>query len=112
MRKSRDPASLSRVIYINFPFMSRVLSHPALWLNWTTSSSNCRKVSTLPYKGGYYERDLSTRLGIPSVNLERYSYPKVELLFDDLVWLETCGDHTEPNAYHHCAKVEVETFGH
>ena len=39
--------------------------------------------------------------------------PKAESLFDSLVWLETCGNHIELNAYHHCAKVEVEAaFGH
>ena len=75
-------------------------------------SARIDKESTLAYKGGHNEPDLLTRLGIPSVNMERYSCPKAELLFDDLVWLQTCGNHTEHNAYHHCAKVEVETFGH
>ena len=56
--------------------------------------------------------DLLKRLGIPSVNLESFGCPKAEALFDSLVWLETCGNHTELNAYHHCAKVEEETFGH
>ena len=68
--------------------------------------------STLAYKGGILERDLLKRLGIPSVNLECFGCPKAEVLFDALVWLETCGNHTELNAYHHCAKVEVEAFGH
>ena len=68
--------------------------------------------STLAYKGGNLKRALLKRLGIPSVNLESYGYPKAKALFDSLVWLETCGNHTELNAYHHCAKVKEETFGH
>ena len=40
-----------------------------------------------------------------------FRVPKAEALFDSLVWLETCGNHIELNAYH-CAKVEVEAFGH
>ena len=68
-------------------------------------------MSTLAYKGGIFERDLLKRLGIPSVNLECFGCPKAEALFDALVWLETCGNHTELNAYQHCAKVEVEAFG-
>ena len=70
------------------------------------------KESTLAYKGGNLERALLKRLRIPSVNLESFGCPKAEALFDALVWLETCGNHTELNAYHHCAKVEVEAFGH
>ena len=69
------------------------------------------KTSTLAYKGGNLERSLLKRLGIPSVNLESFGCPKAEALFDALVWLETCGNHIELNAYHHCAKVEVEAFG-
>ena len=68
--------------------------------------------STIAYKGGRIENDLLRKTGIPSVNLESFGCPKAEHLFDDLVWLETCGNHTEPNAYQHCAKVEVEAFGH
>ena len=69
------------------------------------------KNSTLAYKGGNLKRALLKRLESPSVNLESFGCPKAEALFDSLVWLETCGNHTELNAYHHCAKVE-ETFGH
>ena len=57
------------------------------------------KKSTLAYKGGDIERDLLKRIGIPSVNLESFRCPKAEALFDNLVWLETCGNHTELNAY-------------
>ena len=63
--------------------------------------------STIAYKGGIYERDLLARLNIPALNLQDYGCPKAEKLFDQLVWLETCGKHT---AYQHCAKVEVEAF--
>ena len=62
----------------------------------------------LAYKGGHYERDLLTRLDIPSIDLEEYGCPKAESLINELVWLETCGNHTVPGAYAHCAKLEVE----
>ena len=52
--------------------------------------------STIAFKGGHYERD--------------FNCPKAEKLFDQLIWLETCGNHLESNAYQHCAKVEVEAF--
>jgi hypothetical protein len=42
--------------------------------------------------------------------LECFNCPKAEKLFDQLIWLETCGNHLESNAYQHCAKVEVEAF--
>ena len=61
---------------------------------------------------GAISYDQLKRLGIPSVNLECFGCPKAEALFDALVWLETCENHTELNAYHHCAKLEVEAFGH
>ena len=64
----------------------------------------------IAYKGGHFEKDLLKELGIPAVNLEEYGCPKTERLFDGLVWLETCGHHTEAHAYQHCAKVEVEAF--
>ena len=54
---------------------------------------------------------IHNRLNV-SLDLESFSCPKAEHLFDDLVWLETYGNRTEPNAYQHCAKVEVEAFGH
>lgn len=62
------------------------------------------------YKGGHFEKDLLRRVGIPSINLESSGCPKAELLFKDLGWVETCGHHLTPNAYHHCPKVEVEAF--
>ena len=66
--------------------------------------------SAIAYKGGIYERDLLARLNIPALDLQDYGCPKAEKLFDQLVWLETCGKHTENAAYQHCAKVEVEAF--
>ena len=66
--------------------------------------------SIIAYKGGHFEKDLLTSLQIPSVNLECFGCPKAEKLFDQLVWLETCGNHLEADAYQHCAKVEVEAF--
>jgi hypothetical protein len=66
--------------------------------------------SNIAYKGGIYERDLLPRLNIPALDLQDYGCPKAEKLFDQLVWLETCGKHTENAAYQHCAKVEVEAF--
>ena len=66
--------------------------------------------STIGYKGGHIEKDLLGKTWIPSVNLESFGCPKAEYLFDDLVWLETSGNDTEPNAYQHRAKVEVEAF--
>ena len=66
--------------------------------------------STIAYKGGHIERDLLRQLGIPSVNLEWFGCPKAEKLFHHLEWKQTCGNHRGLNAYHHCAKVEVEAF--
>ena len=76
----------------------------------------CREVkvdtnSAIAYKGGHYERDLLASLNIPSINLECFQCPKAEGLFDELVWLETCGHHLTNDAYWHCPKVEVEAFG-
>ena len=66
----------------------------------------------MAYKGGHYERDLLTKLGIPAVNLENFDCPKAGVLMKQLAWLETCGRHTVPDAYAHCPKVEVEAFEH
>ena len=68
--------------------------------------------STISYKGGHYERDLLANLNIPSLNLVWFGCPKAERLFDELVWLETCGKHLTDNAHWPCPKVEVEAFGH
>ncbi len=62
------------------------------------------------YKGGHYEKDLLHQLGISCVNLENFGCPNAEQLFQKLGWLETCGHHLTPDAYHHCPKVEVEAF--
>ena len=103
---------------INFRWEYLVAHRLTLWRHWKSWSLIFTKAykrdgkSTLAYKGGILERDLLKRLGIPSVNLECFGCPTAEALFDALVWLETCGNHTKLNAYHHCAKVEVEAFGH
>ena len=62
------------------------------------------------YKGGQFERNLLVELGIPFINLEYFGCPKAKQLFRKLGWLETCGQHLIPDAYHHCSKVEVEAF--
>ena len=67
--------------------------------------------SAIAYKGGHYESDLLASLNIPSINLECFQCPKAEGLFDQLIWLETCGNHLVPGAYQHCPKVEVEAYG-
>ena len=67
--------------------------------------------SAIAYKGGHYEKDLLTSLGIPAINLESFGCPKVDMLIPKLIWLETCGKHLTSDAYHHCPKVEVEAFG-
>lgn len=36
--------------------------------------------------------------------------PQSRKLFDQLMWLQTFGNHLEVNAYHSCVKVEVEAF--
>ena len=41
--------------------------------------------STIAYKDRHYERDLSAKLNIPSLNLEWFDCPKAEKLFDQLV---------------------------
>lgn len=64
------------------------------------------------YKGGHYERDLLAKLNIPSIDLEKYGCPKAEILINELVWLETCGNHTVADAYAHCAKLEVDAYAY
>ena len=66
--------------------------------------------SVLAYKGGHHERDLLANYTIPAVNLENFNCPKACELFSDLIWLETCGNHTVNEAYHHCPKVEVKAY--
>ena len=68
--------------------------------------------SVLGYKGGYFEEDLLGRLSIPYLNLECFGCPKAEKLMKEMVWLETCGNHTLPDAYAHCAKLEVEAYAY
>ena len=51
--------------------------------------------STIGYKGGHFERDLLKQLKIPSVNLEDFTCPKAEFLFNKLIWLETCAQHID-----------------
>ena len=67
--------------------------------------------SIIAYKGGHFEKDLLIKLSIPYVNLEIFGCPKVNQLFDKLIWMETCGHHIEEHSYQHCPKVEVEAFG-
>ena len=68
------------------------------------------KTSTLAYKGGHFEKDILRNLNIPSLNLELFGCPKVDHLFDNLIWLETCGKHFDINPHRHCPKVEVEVY--
>ena len=68
--------------------------------------------SVLGYKGGHVEEDLLERLDIPCVNLERFGCLKAEELMKEMIWLETCGNHTTADAYLHCAKMEVEAYAH
>lgn len=63
----------------------------------------------IAYKG-HFGKDLLKRINIPSVNLEDFGCPKAQKLFDQLVWLETCGNHLENKVYHHCAEIEVEAY--
>jgi hypothetical protein len=65
-----------------------------------------RENAVIAYKGGNFERDLLTEMGIP--NLEEYGCPKATQLFKELGWLESCGNH----GYEHCPKVETEAYGH
>ena len=58
--------------------------------------------STMAYKGGHFEKDLLARLHIPSLNLECFGCSKVGELIDQMIWVETCGNHTMCNAYLHC----------
>ena len=66
----------------------------------------------MAYKGGHYERDLLAKLGISALNLENFHCPKAKVLMNQLIWLETCGNHTVPDAYAHCAKLEVEAYAY
>ena len=67
--------------------------------------------SIIAYKGGHFERDLLAKLNIPALNLECFGCPKARELIDQMIWLETCGNHTTCNAYLHCPKIDVEAFG-
>lgn len=67
--------------------------------------------SIVAYKGGHLEKNVLRNLGIPAINLESLGCPKATVLFHDLVWLETCGNHVEACAFDHCPKVEVEAYG-
>ena len=67
--------------------------------------------SMLAYKGGHFEKDLLERLGVPSLNLERWGCPKASELMTSMIWLETCGSHLVKDAFMHCPKVEVEAYG-
>ena len=49
------------------------------------------------YKGGHYEHDLLGKLGILLFNLEKITCLKVPHLFDEMLWLQTCSNHTDPN---------------
>ena len=67
--------------------------------------------SKLAFKGGWYEKSLLTQLRIPFLNLEDFGCPKAERLFNELGWLETCGNHLRGrDTYKHCPKVEVEAY--
>jgi hypothetical protein len=72
--------------------------------------------SVIAYKGGSFERTLLNRLNIPSFNLELFGCPKAVDIFDEMVWLECCGQHlllkNKNETYKHCPRVEVEAFLH
>jgi hypothetical protein len=72
--------------------------------------------SILAYKGGSFERTLLSRLNIPSFNLELFGCPKAIEIFDEMPWLECCGQHSllknNKDTYKHCLRVEVEAFLH
>ena len=69
---------------------------------WMKQNEN----STMAYKGGHYEKDLLASLGI----YKEFGCPKAEVLIEQMVWLETCGNHIVSEAYSHCPKVEVEAY--
>jgi hypothetical protein len=66
---------------------------------------NTSKNSLIAYKGRNYEKNLLADLNIPSVNLECFGCPKAQKLFDQMIWLETCGKHLTVDAYQNCPKV-------
>ncbi len=89
-----------------------LLELPEIVSEFYMQNKGLKKNAVIAYKGGHFERDLLKELLIPCVDLECYGCPKAELLFDDLGWLETCGNHIEGNwAYKHCSKVETEAYG-
>ena len=72
---------------------------------------NANNQLPIAYKGGNIERRLLQKLNIPCINLEVYGCPKAELLFKDMVWIETCGFHIGKDNHLHCSKCEVEAYG-
>ena len=108
-RKTEDRAIMSELLYTNCRLMCRGAFQ--LWKQlWRISTAKIKvdTNSAIAYKGGHYERDLLASLNILSINLECFQCSKAEGLFDQLVWLETCGHHLMNDAYWHCTKVEVE----
>jgi hypothetical protein len=70
--------------------------------------------SAIAYKGGSVEKDLLSRLNIPSINLELIGCPKAVDIFPEMVWLESCRKHSllknKTDSYKHCPRVEVQAF--
>ena len=64
------------------------------------------------YKGGHFEKELLQKLHIPAVNLETFGCPRADHIFNNMIWIETCGRHFGKNAHRHCPKTEVEAYGH
>ena len=62
----------------------------------------------IAYKGGHVERDLLTRLNIPSYNLEESGCPPFRCM-KRLTGVLGCGHHNNPSL-HHCPMVECFHF--
>lgn len=85
-----------------------------------TATSDCNE-PLIGYKGGHYERDILTDLGIPSVNIESIGCPKFDQLILEPKYRQSgstkpqCRLHkslsTGPNKRHfHCPTYEVTVF--
>ena len=116
-RKTKERVTSSRKRYINSRLECRARGTKAFQISDLQAivDNFYREIqidsnSTIAFKGGHYERDLLASIRIPAVNLECFNCPKAEKIFDQLIRLETCGNHLESDAYQHCAKVEVEAF--
>ena len=71
----------------------------------THSSSDRRMVG---YKGCVVEKEVLSKLGIPSLDLEKVGCPKFDSM-NRVITVGSCGHHADPLRYH-CPRIECYHF--